>query len=465
MKNIYLSIIIAFFFLFGQTNTVFAQNANDRMGIGMYLSTYEYQGDLGSDFFRFHDPQGGGGVSFNYYLSPSFDIDAYLKAGKINYFADNFSVRARFTSADINLKYKFYNNKIFKEDALVGPYLMFGLGNTTIRSHGYGKDLASFSLEPNGFNIQAGLGLRFHINKSFSVVIQSRQYFPFIDDYDGSDLAAINGKDRYLEHSIGLIFYLSPKNDKKADVLDWSKSGIDSKGALLDSDGDSIPDIKDKCPMEYGLAEFNGCPDTDFDGIPDWKDYCPKKQGLEKNNGCPDSDNDGIVDVFDECPDTKAGILVNYKGCPRDYDRDGVPDYLDKAPKIPGLVENQGAPALDQKVAEQIHFTAKNVHFKTGSSVLSQSSKKYLDELAKILVDYPNIKLRIEGHTDNTGNSEKNKVLSQKRANAVLDYLVKKGVNANNLEAIGYGQEKPVASNSDQDGRSLNRRVEFKIIE
>jgi OmpA-OmpF porin, OOP family len=224
-----------------------------------------------------------------------------------------------------------------------------------------------------------------------------------------------------------------------------------------DSDNDGILDSLDACPTVAGLAQFNGCPDRDSDGIEDKMDKCPDSAGLAKYDGCPipDTDKDGINDEEDKCPNDSG--LARYQGCPiPDKDGDGINDEEDRCPDIPGIRENQGCPKID--------FNAKNVQFITGKATLTTGAKKELDKGADILLNtYPDIRISIEGHTDNTGTASFNQTLSQRRAAAVKAYLVKKGVSADRLEAKGFGQDVPIADNKTSKGRSENRRVEFKL--
>ncbi|MCL2041549.1 MAG: OmpA family protein [Bacteroidales bacterium] len=119
---------------------------------------------------------------------------------------------------------------------------------------------------------------------------------------------------------------------------------------------------------------------------------------------------------------------------------------------------------MEQKeVVQKVTATAENIEFKTGSAVLTEESKVLLDEVANLLNSIAWIKLDIAGHTDNVGNADKNKKLSQDRANAVKDYLVGKGLDENKMSSVGYGPEKPIASNNTEAGRQRNRRVEFAI--
>lgn len=234
-----------------------------------------------------------------------------------------------------------------------------------------------------------------------------------------------------------------------------------------DTDKDGIPDDQDACPLKPGSAKWHGCPtpDSDHDGIDDDHDSCRNIQGLARYNGCPipDSDHDGVNDEEDKCPD-KPGY-ARYNGCPiPDRDGDSINDEEDKCPDTPGTVENHGCPVETKKeVREKINYIARNILFTTASDHLTDSSYLALDILAALMKEHPDWHLTIEGHTDNQGTPERNLNLSQRRANAVRDYLVKKGIPAGNLTPTGYGQQRPIADNSTATGRAANRRVELKL--
>lgn len=228
-----------------------------------------------------------------------------------------------------------------------------------------------------------------------------------------------------------------------------------------DQDKDGIIDSLDKCPTVPGLAKYNGCPvpDTDKDGINDEEDKCPTVFGLARYQGCPipDTDKDGINDEEDKCP-TVPG-LARYQGCPLvDTDGDGVPDEDDKCPNEKGSPENFGCPKL-----EEYKFDAKKVQFITGSATLTKAAMAELDKGVVIMNDHPKINVAIEGHTDNTGTPAGNQKLSEKRAEAVKAYLVKKGISADRLITSGHGQNEPIADNKSNAGRAANRRVVFRI--
>ncbi|SEK93153.1 Outer membrane protein OmpA [Stigmatella aurantiaca] len=233
-----------------------------------------------------------------------------------------------------------------------------------------------------------------------------------------------------------------------------------------DTDKDGIPDAADQCPSEAGLAAFQGCPDTDRDGLQDSQDACPTEAGPANRKGCPvkDTDGDGVLDAQDSCP-SEAG-LKELKGCPaKDTDNDTVADHLDNCPSEAGPADNQGCPAKQKQLVaiRQDRIDIKDtVYFDSGKATIQRRSYKLLDQVAKLLKEHPEMEnITIEGHTDNVGKPEANLRLSQHRAEAVKDYLARKGVAPQRLEAKGYGQERPIAPNTTSKGRATNRRVEF----
>ncbi len=243
----------------------------------------------------------------------------------------------------------------------------------------------------------------------------------------------------------------------------------------LDNDNDGVADADDKCPNEAGLKENMGCPDvdTDKDGIMDRLDKCPTeaedKDGFEDEDGCPDldDDKDGIPDTKDACP-KEAGVPEE-KGCPiKDTDGDTVPDFQDNCVNEKGPKENQGCPAAQKQMVVITRESLKildKVYFDTGKSTIQKRSNPLLDQVATILNAHTEIaKIQVEGHTDNVGKPEKNKTLSQARADAVKAYLVKKNVAEGRLVPMGFGQDKPAGPNDTPAGRDNNRRVEFNII-
>ena len=234
---------------------------------------------------------------------------------------------------------------------------------------------------------------------------------------------------------------------------------------ISDKDKDGIPDENDNCPMLAGIALNDGCPaDADGDLVYDTEDKCPHLAGLATNAGCPlDRDKDGVPDGKDNCPDLMGNLENN--GCPADADGDGVYDVNDKCPDRMGTAENGGCPPVRLEAAEKdlLLEAMQNVGFQTGSSNLKSSSTAVLNDIAGIMKKYRAYKLNIDGHTDNVGESRKNQILSEARAEACYNYLINAGISKKRLSYKGYGDRRPMVENTSLEGRERNRRVEFNL--
>ncbi len=225
-----------------------------------------------------------------------------------------------------------------------------------------------------------------------------------------------------------------------------------------DIDMDGFPDKKDLCPEVFGTVK--GCPDRDGDGIADKDDRCISLAGVAANMGCPaDTDQDGVYDVDDQCP-SQAGTV---RGCP-DRDRDGVADKYDKCPEAPGKASNAGCPETAPEEKKAIEVAIKSIQFETGTAAISELSIQSLDAIYQVLLNYPEMKLSIEGHTDNIEAGTGGKQLSEKRASVCADYLIKKGISATRLITQGFGDTIPIGDNKTSAGRSMNRRTEFNPV-
>lgn len=170
-----------------------------------------------------------------------------------------------------------------------------------------------------------------------------------------------------------------------------------------------------------------------------------------------DSDGDGVPDDRDRCPGTPAGVAVDEHGCPLDSDGDGVPDYRDDCPGTPAgaRVDERGC---ELELAEPVSFNL-TVEFAFDSAEITGVAFQEMLELLRFLREYPNTTAVIEGHTDSRGAEAYNQNLSERRAQAVMEALTNSGVAASRLTARGYGESRPIASNDTEAGRAQNRRV------
>jgi OOP family OmpA-OmpF porin len=205
-------------------------------------------------------------------------------------------------------------------------------------------------------------------------------------------------------------------------------------------------------------------PDEDGDGVPDSRDKCPgTPKGVKVfSNGCPlDTDADGVPDYLDKCPDTPRGATVNADGCPMDTDGDGVYDGIDKCPQTPAgvKVEADGCPAVGD-----VLVSIDDINFAFDSAKLRPEAKPVLDNAVSRMQSSPSVTIKLIGHTDSTGPADYNMKLSERRAKAVMDYLVSNGVAASRIMTEGKGEDMPRASNATREGRAMNRRVEGVLV-
>jgi outer membrane protein OmpA-like peptidoglycan-associated protein len=169
-----------------------------------------------------------------------------------------------------------------------------------------------------------------------------------------------------------------------------------------------------------------------------------------------------FVAMIETLPETASGpSIVMLAPVVLDSDLDGLLDDDDQCPYTPkGMsIDNVGCATFIGEVSDLIA----NVQFETNSSALTEPSKMALNQIADILVSYTAINIEVQAHSDNTGSAAYNKVLSQKRATSVVKYLAEKSIVQSRLTSLGFGEENPIADNNTVMGRSINRRVEFKL--
>jgi outer membrane protein OmpA-like peptidoglycan-associated protein len=251
---------------------------------------------------------------------------------------------------------------------------------------------------------------------------------------------------------------------------------VDYRGVAIDTDNDGVPDGIDRepCTPAGCAVDRNGVAlDDDGDGVANCLDKqpdTPKGCAVDKFGVALDSDGDGVPDCKDLEANTPKGCAVDKDGVALDTDGDGVPDCKDLEPNSPkGVPVDQFGRALkeQERVLVQEGFIRLNmVYFETGKATLSVKSYDALNGVAELLQKYPMLRIEIQGHTDITGTRAKNITLSQARAQAVLDYILKHSptLNRSNFTSMGYGPDKPIATNATAEGRQLNRRVEFVVL-
>ena len=354
-------------------------------------------------------------IAFTNYLGSGFSYGLRLSQNSITKYGNRTVDSDLFVDLDALVKYDL--GVLFKINRFA-PFLETGGGYAF-----FGDISAGY------FNL--GFGIEYALGKEKKTVLFVESLFRNTEETYGT---------KHFQHSAGIAFRF---------------------GTIKDRDFDGIDDIKDLCPDIPGLEATKGCPDSDEDGIQDNEDSCPNTFGLEKFNGCPDTDEDEIPDHEDACPYIVG--LPDLNGCP-DSDGDGVIDSLDECPDLAGKSSNKGCPEPTDEIIKKLNDLARTIYFETNSRKLSSSTKFKIDEVFGLLEKYPNYKVIVEGHTDNSAKAEYNMQLSIDRAQATMDYLVSKGISRSRISVKGYGETSPIESNSTAKGRLMNRRVEFKLI-
>jgi outer membrane protein OmpA-like peptidoglycan-associated protein len=311
----------------------------------------------------------------------------------------------------------------------------------------------------SSFAIPYGIGFSNYFTDNLSFHVEAIYHMTFTDNID--DVESPDKNDNYATFQGGLTWTISTARDTDGDgIMDRDDAdplhaedfdGFQDKDGAPDpdNDGDGVPDISDGAindPEDRdGFQDKDGVPDpdNDGDGILDVNDGAPNAaedfDGFQDKDGVPDPDNDrdGILDVDDGCPNA-AETFNGYE------DADGCPDTK---PEI--AVEAGSAIVLD------------GVTFAYASADLTAGSLAILDMVVRTLRDNEKIEVEIRGYTDNQGSQAANERFSQMRAEAVRSYLLENGISNARVIAVGYGPADPVASNDTEEGRAINRRIEF----
>lgn len=384
-------------------------------------------------------------------LNRSLAIDFHSSVGEI----DNKRLNIKnkfFLLSGLGIRYKFVNQNILKKYSWFDPYLRIG-GNY----HYY--NYTSLQINPG---------------ESFQAYDRNGKETYLLDKkfYGKKDHFVINGgigANLWINHFFGLNLesqynYNTSYKTRYGDFLNHSASLV-FRFKNYDKDNDGVINEQDECPEIAGLVKFSGCPDIDNDSVQDLEDKCPNEVGPKENNGCPwsDTDEDNVPDNIDKCPN-EAGPKENY-GCPWSNNIDTLSmDDIDNCFKnnceIKENLDCNNENCMEIKKEDNIEYNS--ILFDTNESIIKDQEIFKLDSIVKMMANLPKEIFLIEGHTDNTGSSIKNKILSKKRADSVVRELENRGISKKNLISVGHGSLFPVADNLTLEGKQQNRRVEIK---
>ncbi|MCP4632779.1 MAG: OmpA family protein [candidate division Zixibacteria bacterium] len=440
----------------------------------------------GSDLTRQPFSMGAnGGLNFKYGFSESFVLN--VGAGYGMTYDDNSSADDAtfgfFSKTDSHTKLTGIFTEVtaqyyFMPESGVRPYVLGGLGVNMWKSESSQSDPTFVETDVTDLVLKGGAGADFALGEQMS--LQAGVKFNFLPAYIStpSDWTSDDKKSSmrafqaYLEPGIMFNYYFGGGKDTDKDGVkdDFDQcpdtplgAMVDANGCPLDEDGDNVYDGLDQCPNtpRGARVDVNGCPmDSDKDGVFDGIDKCantPAGISVDKA-GCPlDADKDKVPDYKDKCPSTPAGATVDTKGCPMDTDADGVYDGIDRCPNTPAGIEvdNYGCPTAKPIKGVEVL----NIQYKRGSVEPDDAAKAFLDELTLRLKAYSDVTIEINGYTDALGSEKGNARISQKRADAVKNYLISKGVPADRMVAKGYGETNFLVPDKNAPE---NRRIEIK---
>ena len=453
MKHLKLAMVAMFAFLV--VGNVSAQDENNPWAVSFGINTIDVR--IPTEFSDYAQDYIGTGewadntlpsisrISAEKYLADGFTLQLAGSINKIKTFRTENDVDLLYWAIDANVKYDL--NHLFGDTGWFDPFVYLGGGYVDVENLG-GEG-----------TLNAGFGFNTWFNDNLGLTFQTGGKKEFADKVQD-----------HFQHSLGLVFRFGGKDTDGDGIYDKNdacpeEAGLKEFNGCPDADGDGVKDSDDACPNEAGKAELNGCPDADGDGIADKDDACPNEAGTKAMNGCPDTDGDGIADNKDNCP-TEAGPAEN-GGCPwGDKDNDGIKDNVDQCPDVAGVASNNGCPpkpVITEEATAKLNEFARAIYFNSGKATFRPGVTGKLDLIVGIMNEYKEANFNIEGHTDSQGSNSLNKRLSQRRAKAVVDYLIAKGVSSSRVTSEGYGEEYPIASNATRAGRAQNRRVEIKL--
>ncbi|QPH40755.1 OmpA family protein [Pedobacter endophyticus] len=300
-----------------------------------------------------------------------------------------------------------------RENAVLIPYIKAGAGYMESDA-----DLASTSIVNNaqGWFIPTGVGFKFGVSKGINIDLGYDINFV----KSNSQAKGSYNEGRFSYSHIGLEFALGDKD--KSQLQNYS----------------AIADLRKRSAEES--AELRRALST--------AEQNAERDRAQYAKDLGDDDSDGVANKFDKCPGTPSGTVVDGSGCPL------------AAPKPQIIRETKTiVTEADRKVVKD---AISNLEFDLGKSTIRSKSYATLNRVAALLVE-KNFSLKLAGHTDDSGSDELNLRLSKDRAESVKAYLVSQGANASRIEAIGYGESQPIASNKTAQGRQENRRVEFTL--
>ncbi len=395
------------------------QTSDQKLMSSLSAIFMDYDGPMTSEYLNYENFSPGVSLGTHFYLNAPLNLSINTAfVPKVNYPGTGpREASPSLIDANALVQFKLNNGRILRERAFLAPYFSTGMGINSIRSQ-------------VGLYIPVALGMRFRITKGLSFNIESM--------YKQS----LGSGFQHLAHTAGIVFSM-PQQKKQTTPMEDDRRAIPA------------PMLTSKEPvMRPRMSD-----DADGDGITDAEDQCPNMMGLIQYAGCPQK--------IAEPADGASMAMQSMQEAP-DFQEEPMEFELSEDNEL--TLTDRAAPQkpleIDQEDLDYLSFAVQNIYFETNEDKLKDESLPILDKVAEILEKYPTAFLKVSGHTDNVGDSKNNLVLSIKRAFRVKYYLVhQKGIKLARIDSNGMGDAQPIANNTSDDGRKLNRRVEFELAQ
>jgi outer membrane protein OmpA-like peptidoglycan-associated protein len=411
---------------------------------------YYPQGGIFEDLFNVSDHWNFGG--------PSVSISKLIYKGL--YFGTELSInKIKKIEGQDNFDYTFYGGQVFLKKTFYStkkarPFLKLGYGISGI-DRGLFGDTIPFS-QYFSKTLSPGFGVHFRITNNFGFEISSS--FNKAIDFGGIT---------HLRHKAAIYI------------------GIGDR----DRDGDGIINRKDKCPKIPGLSEFNGCPDTDSDGIPDLEDKCPNEPGVKLNNGCPEKDEalDENNLMSDKNKELQLGVVSSTfsKNTTNTKEESGNQEVLaennsmsnknkELQLEVVSSAFSKNTTNTKQESNNQISNDISNIsflinkkldenriiYFPAGSiKILGKKNLVKLRGIFKLITNQKDLKVLLEGHSSDDGDSLSNLELSRDRAIIIKQTLIDLGTDPGRIKIKALGEEEPIFYNKSTNSDRFNRSV------
>jgi OOP family OmpA-OmpF porin len=425
----------------------------NRFSIGLNGGVARMGNFLSQDEFKNNEYKAAGGITVTGYLGHAFalqlafNVQNDLQGDSVRYTPAGQAKIAQYNTKNgdltMNLVYNFGNISFMKRQPRLGMYAHIGIGVTHYKATIYTYNKPKYETNYlNDIMMPVGAGIKYMLTKQLTASTGYMIKFVGSDKFDNTFINFNN--DKYSYGYVGLAYTLG---NKAKPSMEWN-----NPVAVLYDDASNNDRINKLSKKINALQEQLDSVDMNVTNRLDSMRM--------------DADGDGVADYFDKQPNTPEGAIIDGSGRALDSDGDGVFDAYDKCPFEKGLPEFNGcksASGSNVKLGSEEETIVNEVNskllFTKGSANLDRSTHKPLNKLVKLMKKNPNLYFALLGYTDSDGGEMMNNKLSQDRADAVKEYLVKKDIAPSRLTAVGKGIKKPFDPNASEIEKQKNRTV------